>query len=809
MLAVYLGVTLLETVPADPGSPAYRLLLGRLVNLRFGVTKLASLFGHDARTLQKWGEAVADGDPAALAAMLAGRGASAKVTQAMERFVKVQYRQLRYQCRDYRRVIMGQVHDVFRERVSRESLRRLFRAADREDALSHSPPAAAECPAGPDGGDETVIQVPAPAGMGCPSPLASVPGPDNQTPVPADIEQALTLPWAGRIAGKTVQAIHHAGLILVAAFMDAVRAACLPAGPLHTQWLSQILQGAVNLEQAGRISVDDMAWFNGPVTATIKAQRDRLEQAAGIGPTMAVYAAGANLIPDGPGRGEVFFYDPHAKECTGALRLLSGWCGRRHATAKVLYLDVIHSVGGFVCFMQHYDAYYDLRERFFMTLNLFDLLFPADRRKGRTFVLDRGIYGRDTFARFIDRGDNVLTWEKDYRRDGWRSDLPAEIFPLFRLRNGPGDVRDYHFEAQCAPWPRDPRLNRIVVRATNPSGRTIEVSILCSNPALSVRRAVKLMFSRWVQENGFKDLDRHFGLMQITSYAHESYSQIENQLRDRPVDCPEYRDLKKQAVAAEKALGHLLVAEDRELRKQAEAQSGLDNILPRMSDLARRLEAAFAHEQGLHGTARLRAMVEVDQLRAQGRDLCGERDRLQSEIRKARTRMEKRAPALLAARAGFDRLQSELDQALRQQSRLQLLIDARYVRLDTRKKAFLDAHRVMAHSLFRLLLGGFRPIYGNHRNDAVLLRELTRADGFMVQDQGVVRIGLWLRGTYQAWQMRAFRTFLQQITRLTNTQFAGRRVPVHIQLIDSPADIHRPTQCPQPTETKAFNLPSP
>ena len=56
-------------------------------------------------------------------------------------------------------------------------------------------------------------------------------------------------------------------------------------------------------------------------------------------------------------------------------------------------MDAIHTQSGRPCFVEHYSPYYDLRERFFMTLTAFDRLFPEDRRKERTFVIDRGIYG--------------------------------------------------------------------------------------------------------------------------------------------------------------------------------------------------------------------------------------------------------------------------------------------------------------------------------------------------------------------------------------------------------------------------------
>lgn len=64
------------------------------------------------------------------------------------------------------------------------------------------------------------------------------------------------------------------------------------------------------------------------------------------------------------------------------------------------------------------------------------------------------------------------------------------------------------------------------MRATNPSGRTVEVAILTNDHTRAAclpcrhRQAaelVRLIFGRWVQENDFKYLDQHFGINQITS----------------------------------------------------------------------------------------------------------------------------------------------------------------------------------------------------------------------------------------------------------------------------------------------------
>ena len=78
-----------------------------------------------------------------------------------------------------------------------------------------------------------------------------------------------------------------------------------------------------------------------------------------------------------------------------------------------------------------------------------------------------------------------------------------------------------------------------------------------------MERIVTLLFNRWIQENSFQYLDRHFGLLQITSYASENYKDIEQTLVDRWVDSPEYRELKRKFATAEQELAKLLLKRER------------------------------------------------------------------------------------------------------------------------------------------------------------------------------------------------------------------------------------------------------
>ena len=88
-------------------------------------------------------------------------------------------------------------------------------------------------------------------------------------------------------------------------------------------------------------------------------------------------------------------------------------------------------------------------------------------------------------------------------------------------------------------------MRLICVRATNPSGRTIELGILTDDADRPAQELIWLMFHRWLQENDFKYMEKHFGINQITSYASYSYEEIAKSLEDRQVKSGEYKALQK------------------------------------------------------------------------------------------------------------------------------------------------------------------------------------------------------------------------------------------------------------------------
>ena len=747
-ILAFLGVALLERIPCSPQQLQYKMLIGRMVNAGHRLAELQRRFGHDPRTMKRWGAALQSDDPEFIVRVFSGRARGRKMTPAAARYAKQRYERLRFAGEtNYREKIRSELSDYFGVDVCGEVLRRLFREADRTAAELPE-----ECGGNADNG---AIGCAAEDASGTSVEPARNRSPDS--PV-CFVPPVMSSPPARR------RAVHHAGAVLFSVLLDVFFSRLKNRSPWYRQWVGQILQGAVNIEQCRETNASDLGEFVGDVKAGTDCQRTALKDMADLEGVLDVYRANLALLPDGPDRNDVFYCDPHAKEYTGRLDILKGWCGRRHGIAKVMYLDAIHTESGRCCFVQHYSAFYDLRERFFITLALFDRLVPEERRGGRTFALDRGIYGLDALGRFEATGDYVLTWLKGYEKGEWRENAPTTIFVRHRLRNRADDLRSYRFECQEKPWAKRPNMRLIIVRATNPKGRTIEVAILCGNPDMALERAVWIMFNRWLQENDFKYLDKHFGINQLTSRASTTYARRAADFRDRTVEDPEYRRLKREIGKCEKQLGKLLLTHRRVLKRKTTAQAAIDLI-----------------------DAKLHVLKPTPANAERSKDLKRERARRHRILTRAEKRRHELTEQVKHAESSAEKLSEQLTETLKDASRLDLLVKRNFALLDTRVKAQFDAVRITCSNMFAALVARFRPLYDNYRDDHCRLRMLSRSDGFVQCIDGTLHIELWLKGRYQRQRWTLFKRFLAEISESINVHYAGHAPPVRITLCE-----HRP-----------------
>lgn len=743
---VYLGVALLERVGADPEAVARKMLVGRLRNAGVSLRELGQRFGHDPRTVKKWAAALLSNDIDEMARAFVGREGTRKVTPELMRYVWQLYRQREMLGRNYREAIIGKVAEVFAVRLSTTTVSEIF-AADPERRQN----------AAPERNGATGLQ------------NGDLPGSDSgssvkQSPAPLPVQ---TAPSTGG-----TQLIHHAGQVLFTAGMAVI------ADPFQRQLVAQILQGAVNIEQSKTLCGRSLSVFVEPVVGSLKAQRDALDAQADPAAVIEVYRHNAELLVDGPNRGDVFFFDPHVKEYTGQLKVLKGWCGRRHGVVKSVNLDCFHTRSGRPCFIQHYSPYYDMRERFFMSLAQFDLLFAEDRRTGRTFVIDRAIYSLATLQAFVH--DHVITWEKGYGGGDWREDAPTITFSRTLPRNNASDLQPVVFACQQSAWRRDPSFRRLIVRLTREGSQTIELSIITSHPDMDVQDVVWAICRRWLQENDFKYLDTHFGINQLTSRDSLAFRDHADRFEDRPVDSVEYRECKAQLKTLETRLGGLLLRQRKADRRADDLARRILALEPERNLLLEQLQDCLACLDDNRPEPRGAAGI-----RRQATDYLKTRNALQRQLDTIRRRQQRLRDDIAQADASITPLETQLCDAIRKQSRLQLLIDGNYELLDTRKKSLMDALRVTASNIFRNVQEPFRAIYDNFRDDHVVVRLLSRCSGVVEHTDDVVVFRLWLPGTLQPHRVRAIEALLAQIEESTNALIPFGR-PLRLKLTTGP-----------------------
>ena len=311
---------------------------------------------------------------------------------------------------------------------------------------------------------------------------------------------------------------------------------------------------------------------------------------------------------------------------------------------------------------------------------------------------------------------HLITWEKGYQRDGWAEGLAADgSMSVERTRNHSTDLLTYHFEWIVEPWPIEPRVNRVIVRARNPQGNLAEMSILCDDREREIPAIVWPMFDRWLQENDFKYLDVRYGINQITSYQSQSYAELKEQLEDRQMKNAAYTALEAERRTETKRLGAILVNQRNANRKQAERQV-------RIAELEVQIKAPTAPEeehqhppQSQKSQAlakRELAKLKVAQRNAQRQSVVRE-----TKIEQSAQRIEEKS--------------AELQTTEKEVSRIDTLISQGAVRMRGEKKYLMDVIKLTARNLFYQMLSPFKEAYDNYRDDHVWFRHLSQSGGII------------------------------------------------------------------------------
>ena len=430
-----------------------------------------------------------------------------------------------------------------------------------------------------------------------------------------------------------------------------------------------------------------------------------------------------------------FYFDPHTKHYTGEQNVLEGWCAAIRWADKAMHSDFIHTVSGEPLYFETTDNFADLRQRFFDVVQRCRQVMKWPQERVLSFVVDRAIFGQEVFEKVLtDPALHLITWEKGYQRQEWPP--PGGIsgsMVIERARNRADDIRAYHLEYWDGTWPKNEPLRQIVVQATNPHGRVIQVSILTDDQKGAAVVIIGLMFGRWVQENDFKYLDKHFGINQITSYGVTGYDELREQVEDRQVRSAEAKALQEQRRQLRAKQGRLLLVEAKGEHERAQRQQRI-NALENQPDADQAKKELGRLRQG---QTRWESTHSVRQEQIQ--KLSGE----------------------------LAELDLKGEQAQQTESRLERMIEEKMVRLDPEKKRLMDSLRVIARNVFYKALQPFKKAYNNYRDDHGQFRQLTQASGVLEVCPDQIVVHLMPRVNYPPRLRRILATVLEGINAQT------------------------------------------
>jgi len=613
-LHVYYGAELLEVVPEDRQHPAFKLLVARLYNVGVKGTALRRTFNVDRKTMQRWGQALQSGDAEQLIRALAGRGGHRKLTPEIRSFVRVRFAEIYDQRRAaYSQRLRAEIQRVFGVRLSGECLRPLLQSLRAELRQELSQPTAQNgdenretaCVGAPEPSTPVPVEVPAqPSSLAPPAPPP--PGIRKESPV-------LPPPAPAPVPHCGVGFCHHLGVLLFSAVLSGVEKEVAAGGWLLKQWLATLLLGAVNLEQTKLLDFEDLRRLLGRTLRSLFPQRSQLSELAAGSTVSQLLSFNARLV--GAAQTRDFYFDPHTKHYTGMQKVLKGWCARIRWADKVLHSDFFHTAAGQPVYLECADNYQDMRERFAALLPCFRQAVGLAADTVVTCVMDRGIFSQDIFAQAVEAPDyHLITWEKNFKPGQWDPKNPSGQHTLERTRNDAQDKRVYRFEYLDQDWAKNLKMRRLIVRATNPQERTVEVGILTDDRQRAASEIIYLMFNRWTQENDFKYLDEHFGINQITSYASVAYERLKDQVEQKQIKSGAYKALEQKTAQLKSQLSQLLLSQHQHPRKSARRTERIAALTTDL-ELAQQDQAKTQKE-----VSRLEVLIEQQMVRLDTRN---------------------------------------------------------------------------------------------------------------------------------------------------------------------------------------------
>ena len=819
-LSLFIGLAELERIPFEREHVLFKMLLGRLYNCGYTLNDLVAKFGSSHKTIRRWGKALLSSDLDYIKKVFGGHENKRKITPEIDGFIRGSFNAIKNNVKNYSQIIINEIGARYNKTVSGESLRIIFND-ERKSGIGAVPSSAM----GPDSDEisldsaETVLPseninnlnfTKSPDLSCCNSACAnnsadelfsvnipvettepthifsadhSGPKRDNICHVselsgtdivtPPKYIPFSGLPLTGLDGWTEPVLLNHCGLMLFSHFIDML----FPekSFTLERQWLSQVLVGMINIEQSKHLSHESLAKLIGSTIKDLGEQRTGLKAISDFASTMELVQKNRAFLGDI--QQNVFYYDPHTKEYTGMFKYLKAWIAHSHTVRKGMHSDFIHTVDGDPCFVQIFDNYYDLRERFFICADIFKKSFIGNKNDPVTWIIDRGIYGMETLMEIKASGDNIITWEKNYKRNGWREDEPFERFSMDRYKNNSEISRSTVFKYQENVWNKNNKFKQIIVKAYKPNGNNIEVSIILNNEcAIDAETIIRLMFNKWIQENDFKFLAEFFGIDQITSYRFIPYSRLEDKLHDRLIESKTYKAMVKKRSGLERELTKII-------RKRYDIGKKYYS-----KDL-NKLNAEKKQRQNLFKKAKQKCCKKESDRLARLINKYPERERKLKKkygekfdiVNNLISRMEKM----------IENLNIEISALIKTESRLQRLIKENYLQPDISAKNYMDMLKVIARNMFYELLKTFRPLYDNYRDDCSVLREITRLPGIITKCGTTITIKLWAKADYPKGKLNIIKEFLQIMSDKINNHFENRFSKVKFEILPSTVQLDK------------------
>jgi len=539
--------------------------------------------------------------------------------------------------------------------------------------------------------------------------------------------------------------------------------------------LSHFLLGASNVEQGKTISKRVLQLFLGKVKSDAQSIRNEIYSIASLDLRLELIKANWQIIKNKFGEKVIFYYDPHSKKYNGIKNYLKGYFSSGHETAKVLMSDYIHTSDGNSCFVEHYDYFFDLRTRIYFTLQVFKKIFPENKRTGFTWIIDRGIYGLDVLKEFTEKtGDFLITWEKGYKKNGWDDTKEFESFVMRIPKNNTKDLKDYNCSFQFKIWSKNENYRRIIVKVTNPKGRTIDLSILSANLIISPKETIIYMLRRWLQENDFAFLIRLLGIDQIDSYKSKEYkkSGFEKE-NDYLIKSQDFTKIQRNTTKKRNELKNELYQKDSKLEafnkneklKFHKRAKDTEDIVKKIALYSVEKDNDKINKLEKKMKAKVKMTIKMEEKsKLKYDELINEHD---DKINNLKIELKL--------------LNENLENIIRKESRLDAIIKGNYLKPDTASKSILDTLRILARNMIYIFLKDFRPIYNNFRDDHVILRALIRANGKIQMCGDYLIIELFPQGDFSQKVIESSILFVAIIEQQLNGYF-NDKIPVKIKV---------------------------